>query len=373
LETFKVIFNPEETDGVFCISLVEEPAIDSHFIAMSKVQELKLATVDQEKRLLLGPVLIPDKLILRKEKGQDAYNITFPAETIRITMQNFAKQGYHNNSNLQHDQETKLSGVTFVESWIKEDDVNDKSVKYGYDEPIGTWFAMMKVDNDEVWNDYVKTGKVKGFSVEGLLGFEKINLNKSEMEKPKWADDFLKSITDIFAGKEKVELGKTTANEGSLEFEWEGETVTPGETQISMKDSTGELVAVPDGKYTVGEADAQKVWVVSGSIVTEVNDVEKEVIDETVKEETLSTDPEKIRSEKFTQEVIYASTEMAKTMAAVIDTKFAELHKTIETRLSKIEEAGEVVSLTKAKGEKQKPYEQMTAVEKFRYDKQKHS
>ena len=100
-------------------------------------------------------------------------------ETIKQVQHNFVQQGYQNNSTLEHSGKS-IPNVTFVETWIKEDEVHDKSVLYGFSEPVGTLFGLMKVNNDEIWNDYVKTGKVKGFSIDGVFDMEKVNL-KSEI------------------------------------------------------------------------------------------------------------------------------------------------------------------------------------------------
>lgn len=196
METFEVIFNEGQTDGVFGISLVETPAIESNFIALSKQKQIKLSTIDNEKRLLLGAVLVPDLEIYRNQNGKEFF-IKFSKETIRKSMENFFKMSYQKNSSLEHDKEIK--GVTFVESWIKEDDVHDKSVQYGMTEPIGTWFATMKVDNDVIWNDYVKTGQVKGFSIDGMFDLEKISLGNQYNEEK----ELLNKIKELILKDEK--------------------------------------------------------------------------------------------------------------------------------------------------------------------------
>jgi hypothetical protein len=80
----------------------------------------------------------------------------------------YLKKKYTDKSTLEHDK--KLNGVTLVESWIKESTTKDKSALYNLNVPVGTWMGTFKIDNDEIWNDYVKTGEVKGFSIEGLFG-----------------------------------------------------------------------------------------------------------------------------------------------------------------------------------------------------------
>ena len=152
--------------GIEAISIVDQPAIEENFIALSKQHEVKLAQVDEEKRILMGAALVPDKNIYRKD-GEDEYYIYFSKDTVRKASQLFLMRGNQNKSTLEH--QAELHGLSVVESWIIEDEVHDKSRKYDMDLPVGTWMVSMKVNNDEVWNNYVKTGLVKGFSIEGYF------------------------------------------------------------------------------------------------------------------------------------------------------------------------------------------------------------
>jgi len=211
METFKVILNDEEENGVFAISHVLDPAIEAMYVFMGneKDVEIKLATVSDEKRIVVGPVLIPNQLILRKHPTTgDPFNIFFDAETIKHIQENFVSGSYQNNSTIEHDGEL-IKDVSFVETWIKEDEVHDKSVLYGFDQPIGTMFAMQKVKNDDVWNDYIKTGKVKGFSIDGVFDLEKINL-KSEYMDSKDAGIGKKIIDAIKEGFASLSLSTET-------------------------------------------------------------------------------------------------------------------------------------------------------------------
>ena len=183
MQTYKVILNENDESGIYAISLVDDPATKELFISLSAEQtDIQLATVNEEKRLVVGAVLIPNQLILRNDPdGGEPFNIMFEADTIKGIQEKFVKNGFQNNSTIEHDGKF-IEDVTFVETWIKEDDVHDKSVLYGFKQPIGTLFAMQKINNDEVWNDYIKTGKVKGFSIDGTkFGLEKINLNSEYM------------------------------------------------------------------------------------------------------------------------------------------------------------------------------------------------
>ena len=154
-----IIDEEQEFSGIEAISIVDEPAIEENFIALSKQHEIKLAEVDKEKRILMGAALVPNKNIYRRN-GEDEYYIFFSDETVRKASELFLMRGNQNKSTLEH--QAELYGLSVVESWIIEDDVHDKSRKYNMDLPVGTWMVSMKVNNDEVWNNYVKTGLVKG-------------------------------------------------------------------------------------------------------------------------------------------------------------------------------------------------------------------
>ena len=168
-----VLDEEQEESGIEAISIVENPAIESDFVAL-KTEEIKLAEINAEKKILLGALLIPNKPIYRS--GDDGeYYIFFSKETVAKASQMYLRNGYQNKSTLEHDK--ALNGLTLVESWLVEDKVQDKSRKYGLNVPIGTWMGAVKVNNEEIWQEYVKTNKVKGFSIEGYFA--------DKMERPK--------------------------------------------------------------------------------------------------------------------------------------------------------------------------------------------
>ena len=166
-ENIYELFIDETLDmaGIDAISIVENPAIEEDFIAL-KASTVELASVDTEKRILMGAALVPDKKILRRN-AEGEYFIFFSKDTVRRASELFLMNGNQSNSTLEH--EVDVQGLTVVESWIIEDEYNDKSRKYNMSLPVGTWMVSVKVNNDEIWNDYVKTGAVKGFSIEGFF------------------------------------------------------------------------------------------------------------------------------------------------------------------------------------------------------------
>jgi len=198
-----ILDEDQDASGIEAISIVENPAIEEDFIAL-KSDEIKLAEIDKEKKILMGALLIPNKPIYRKN-GEDEYYIYFSKDTVLKASQMYLTKGNQNNSTLEHQHE--LSGLSLVESWLVEDEVHDKSRKYGMNVPVGTWMGAVKVNNEKIWNEYVKTGKVKGFSIEGYFA--------DKMERPKEsikedmseqnADLLLSQIEKIVKG-EKVEL-----------------------------------------------------------------------------------------------------------------------------------------------------------------------
>lgn len=158
-----VIDEDAEVFGVEAISLVEKPAIERDFVALKSDAPVMLA--DSEKRIVMGPALIPDKPIYRRQ-GDEEFYVYFSKRTIRRAMELYFKHQNQSNTTLEHDAPVK--NTYLIESWIVESD-QDKSRQYDMDVPRGTWMATMKIDNDAIWNDYVKTGKVKGFSIEGYF------------------------------------------------------------------------------------------------------------------------------------------------------------------------------------------------------------
>jgi len=192
MKIIELILDEEEFDtGVDAISIVESPAIESDFVAL-KNQEIKLAEVDKEKKILMGALLIPNKPIYRNG-SEGEYYIYFSKDTIVKASQMFLQNGKQSNSTLEHAE--VLNGLTLVESWIVEDKAKDKTALYGLDVPVGTWMGSVKVNNDDVWNEYVKTNKVRGFSIEGFFA-DKMEAPKEAIEE-QMAAQLLNQIKNI--------------------------------------------------------------------------------------------------------------------------------------------------------------------------------
>jgi len=196
LEVFELYINEEsDWDGIEAISIVENPAIQEDFITL-KSQEVQLAEVDSDKRILMGAALIPNKKIIRRNESGEYY-IYFSEETVRKASELFLSRGKQNNSTLEH--EVIINGLSVVESWIIEDDVHDKSRKYGLSTPVGTWMVAVKVNNESIWQEFVKTKRVKGFSIEGFF-------TDKATERPN------ESLEEELAAQESVDIIKQLIN-----------------------------------------------------------------------------------------------------------------------------------------------------------------
>jgi hypothetical protein len=145
--------------------------------------------------LLLGAALVPNRPIFRKDStGTEDYYIFFSSETVRKASELFFIKGNQSNSTLEH--QSDLEGLTVVESWIVESE-KDKSRHYNLNVPVGTWMVSVKCDNDEIWEDYVKTGKVKGFSIEAFFSDKMARPKDSTIKEEAAAQDFIDEISKI--------------------------------------------------------------------------------------------------------------------------------------------------------------------------------
>ena len=173
-QIYELTIDDENIDGVFAVSLVEEPAIEMNWVYFGK--EVKFAAVDAEKRMLMGPILVPDKKILRVDGEGKPYHVFFKPETIKRLSEMYLEKKYTDKATLEH--ENKIDGVHLVESWIVEDRTKDKSSLYGLSLPVGSWAGTFKITNDDIWNEFVKTGAVKGFSIEGMFSHKLVEASK---------------------------------------------------------------------------------------------------------------------------------------------------------------------------------------------------
>ena len=93
-----ILDEAQEMIGIDAISIVENPAIEENFLAL-KSDEVKLAEVNKDKKILMGALLIPNKPIYRKN-DEGEYYIYFSKDTVEKASQLYLKNGNQNNSTL---------------------------------------------------------------------------------------------------------------------------------------------------------------------------------------------------------------------------------------------------------------------------------
>ena len=164
--------------GVNAISVVSNPAMEDVMLFLSKETPIELKTVDEEKQILLGAVMIPEKRILRVDEHGEKFKIWFSAETIEKVSDRFMELENQNKLTLEH--KLKLKGIGVSETWIVADSDKDKSAAFGLSYPVGTWVVLMKVRDPELW-DAIKETTVTGFSLEGLFKAEQTELSGLEI------------------------------------------------------------------------------------------------------------------------------------------------------------------------------------------------
>lgn len=248
---YELVIEDENLDGCFAISLVEEPAIESNFVFFDK-EKIQFAAVNDDKRLVMGPILIPDKKILRIDGSGQPYHVFFKPETIKKLSEMYLKKKYTDSATLEHDK--KINGVTLVESWIKESVTKDKSALYNLNVPVGTWMGTFKIDNDEIWNDYVKTGEVKGFSIEGLFGHNLVQQAKYDFSADTILSDLEEQEAILILSEIRAQIKKDNRYKGKKRVDMEsfsdyGDGVANNAKKgIDLNEKNGNKCATPVGK-----------------------------------------------------------------------------------------------------------------------------
>lgn len=288
IDLYKIEYNGFDDEGVYGISIVDEPANEMKFVAMSNVKPVFLEN-NKEKQILTGVVLMPDQLIYRRE-GDYEYNIVFEKDVIELLSQDFLRRGFIKNSKYNHEGKW-LEGISVVESWVTADTQLDKANALGFDVPVGTWLVSMKL-SDELWKEYVKTGKVTGFSIDAFLEHKKVKMNNTKNKKTIMSllNKFVKMLTKLTL-KEIVVDGNTLFSDdfeigsdvmidingevqplADTSFEYEGFLITtdaegiiiskdqleaPAEEEVALELAPEEVVAVEEITEVIDEAAEQ--------------------------------------------------------------------------------------------------------------------
>lgn len=309
---------------VFAVSLVDEPAIESNFITLSKIQEKRIALEQEDKHIVMGAVLIPDMPIYRNQDGEEFY-IQFNRDTIETLAHNFLKEGRNYNFSYQHAMD--VEGVSVIESWIVNDPEKDKSATYGIDVPSGTWMMAAKVDNEDLWSK-IKSGEAKGFSIEAIVNLDEIKLNKdNNMAEEKKVEMETVEITESFWDKLKQIISD------ALGVQKEDPAVADAVAQVEeeVKQPEGETKPVEQSEDTPEEAlENPKADAIAEEVINEV------VEDATTPEEAQANLQDVIDSLNAQIETLKAEIEQLKSQNTELNSQVEKLNKQPSTKPVKV-------------------------------------
>jgi hypothetical protein len=353
IEVFELVIDTDDESGVTAIALVDQPAIDSNWMAFSQQSEYKFAVKDEEKRIIEGYFMVADLLIPRIGENGEKFFVKFSAKTIEQIREKQSRLGLNNNFNLMHDPRQIAEGVYMLDNLIIDNERGKVAPKEFEKVPNGSLWGSAKVDNDEIW-EQVKNGEFKGFSVEGMFKqLEPVTMDEETINKIiKTIQDFEKSIDDNVqvTNKQTIDnMSKETLDKvKSLIFGEDTTEVaveaTPEVTEIKLMaaelaDGTmvnidpalevgavvtveveGEVAPMPNGEYPL--ADGTVVTVMEGAI-SDIKEVEAEEEEAMETEATLEPKAETVTEAKIRK--IIESTE------TVFNEQFAKLTEELET------------------------------------------
>ena len=282
IPVYQALVDDEKT-GMLRISLVDDPAVQSDFIAFAGNKRPQMYAVqDEEKRLVLGVVMRADFPIYRRDESGEYY-IIYKADTIRAMAEKYLVEGRQNEVNLMHVSGSEVDGVHMVQYFIKGGGISPVGFE---DISDGSLFAEFHVENDDVWEE-IKAGTYKGFSLEGFFNLV------PETDKP-FVEQVVDALDGVFSrifkhqpnqyekmkkkgllarlAKALVELGNVTTDKGVLA--WDGDEDLKAGDAVFIEDADGNRTAAEDGDYTTEDG---KVIVVADGKVTEIRDREAQV------------------------------------------------------------------------------------------------
>jgi len=278
-------------EGMYKISLVDKPAIEENFLYFSEQEAPVLEFANDEKKEVVGPIMIPNKPILRHSPEKGYYNVQFTEEIIQEIMYKYSKDGLWNSFGIHHSYDTH--DVTMLEVWMKESD-NDKSKDYGYDLPNGTVFVKTKIESDELFNA-IKDGEVNGFSIEIEANIE-LTKHEEEMNEFSFGMELGKMITRIEALEAQNAEFVAQLENFNAPVEEVVETTEEVSIELNVEEAIEEVAEEAAPEVVAEEVQEE---------VAEVVEEELSVVDETVVEETVEEEfsaEEEVNEEKVEEE-----------------------------------------------------------------------
>ena len=331
----------------------------------SELKDIRMTS--EEKRILTSPVLLPEQNIYREFDGEQC-NVFFSSDTIEKLQQNFFKQQYQKNSTLEHSE--VIDGVFFFESWIVKNPKNDKANELGFDVPSGTWMMSMKVDNQAIWDEYVKTGLITGFSIDSRLGVQKTKNKKEKMNYSKVKEMVMKSILleaqlQEFTAEDGTTVYAESLDKDMVVFDKDNNPLTNTEFTIDGKsyetDENGVIAIIEDAQVEAKEdAQEQKEGTTEEKVAMDDMPQEAPVQEEPVAEG--ENDPVKLKSllDDATNKIAALETENQSLKAELVSIKEEAVQLAQQPKTEGIN-----LNDTKVKVD----FDSMTPLEKYRYSK----
>lgn len=291
IPVFEALIDSIDT-GIYKISLVDLPAVESDFIAFDKQNKvMKYNIENEEQRMVTGVIMRANFNIYRYDEEFGEYYIKYSPETIKLMAEKMMIDNTFNNINLMHEDGTDVEGVNLVELFIKD---TDKGINPSNFDDIenGSLFATYKINNDEIW-EQIKLGTFKGFSLEGIFDIERTQFRKTNKENK---NTFLTTMNRLFNKflKSFVKCGSLTTVD-DRELYWVGEADLQIGDELFYNEDGQEALKVEDGEYEL--KDGTKI-VVEDGLVKEIREADGEKEDsldneiEAEKKETKCEDEE---------------------------------------------------------------------------------
>jgi len=340
LPVYEMVINPDESSEVEVsfVALVDKPAIEKNFLAFNKALQF---AINEEKRIISGPAMIANQLIYRKDTNGE-YNVFFSPETIREIAIKFFKKDYQKNINLFHDPNLSLDGVTIFESFVSDAERGISPMKGFEDSPDGTWFISAKVENDEVWNK-IKSGEVKGFSVEGIFSFMQISGTQKHNSHLQEEISFMSEIKDLWNQFKEKFLGNPEVQSPAAPVQLTEATLKDGTVVTVDKLEVGGVVKIGDAPAHAGVhelSDGTKITVGEGGVIEAVE--KEEAPDEEMQKPTDYSDQFAAIEQRFAD--LNTSYEAKFSEQATQLSEFAEkFNKANETITSLVELVGKII------------------------------
>lgn len=313
LKCYDVAFDSD----VYCISLVQDPAIEVNYVALSKEKPLQILLEKEDKHIIVGCALVPDKPIYRRD-GDEEFYIQFSKETIEKLAHSYLANDRIYSFSTDHKDEA--DDVYIIETWLKTSE-NDKSKDYDLDVPIGSWLIMAKVENDAIWNR-IKEGELQGFSIEAIVDLKEINnkiknnmakentkLEAVEIDDKFW--DKLRGILSEALGKpqESKEVEETVGEivdeieKGAGPKDEETKVVEQVENEIPSVVVNEEVMDVVESVNEVTATPAESV----DALQAVIDGLQEEIAKKDEEIESLKKQNQKLSKQPSTKPVVKAS------------------------------------------------------------------